>query len=88
MGSFISIAVRVRGAGMYTEWIEWVEPFLADAVNLDGDPVFCRVKPATAIAAQRYIAMQAKKYDYPTDDEALMDFMIVHWAQKVMYPTD
>ena len=73
---------------MSTEWIEWVEPFLSDVVNLDGDPVFCRVKPATAIAAQRYSAMQAKNYDYPTDEQALEDFMIVHWAKKVMYPRD
>lgn len=58
--------------------IEWIEPF-----GPSNEPVFCRVLPETAIAYQRRNALQAKNYEYESDEAALEDFMIVHWASKI-----
>lgn len=66
---------------MQTEWIEWIEPF-----GPNSEPVYCRVLPAVAIATQRKSAMDARKYEYLTDERALEDFMDVHWAVKVILP--
>lgn len=59
-------------------WIEWVEPFI------DSDPVYCRVSPEAAIKAQKRSAKSAKPdFEYPSDAEALDDFMTVHWATAI-----
>jgi hypothetical protein len=56
--------------------IEWVEP-----IGPNSEPVYCRISEKTAVAVQRSAALQSpKKYIYPTDDAAIEDFLVVHWA--------
>lgn len=59
-------------------WIEWVEPF-----GPNDEPVYMCISESTAIATQKYIALQNKKFIYSDDAAALGDFMIVHWAKFV-----
>lgn len=56
-------------------WIEWVEPFV------ESDPVYLRVSRETAI---KYAKDGAAKHGhtYATDEDALMDFIIVNWARE------
>jgi hypothetical protein len=64
---------------MSEEYIEWIEPF-----GPNNEPVFCRVPVATAIATQRHIALTSpKQYEYPTDQAALEDFIVCHWADRI-----
>ena len=58
-------------------WIEWVEPF-----DKKANPVYMRVSKETAIAAQKEIAKKLNK-PYSSDEEALEDFMVVHWAKII-----
>src|SRR5271165_2706748 len=51
------------------KWIEWIEPF-----GPNDEPVYCRVPETTAIAVQR------SKHNYNNDQQALDDFIAVHWA--------
>ena len=68
------------GAYMKQLFVEWVEPF-----GPNSEPVYCRVSIATAIATQKYTAQQAKAgFRYLSDNEALDDFMTVHWAKTVI----
>lgn len=39
-----------------------------------------KIPVATAVAIQRYTAATRKFYYYLNDEEALQDFMTVHWA--------
>ena len=57
------------------EWIEWVEPFIGS------DAVYMRVSPETAIKKARHVANLSGGY-YTSDDEALEDFIAVHWAVR------
>jgi hypothetical protein len=60
-------------------WIEWIEPF-----GPNSEPVFCRVPESTAVATQRHTAQGLERpYTYATDEDALVDFMAVHWAEFV-----
>ena len=58
-----------------SDWIEWVEPFI------DSDPVYMRVLPETAIKSARHAAIFRGHY-YATDEDALEDFIAVHWAVR------
>ena len=60
------------------KWIEWIEPF-----GPSNEPVYCRVKEATAIATQRAILKKARGIEYVSDRDALMDFIVVHWAKVI-----
>jgi len=55
-------------------WINWVEPF-----NEQDDPVYCKVTEHAAILRQKEVAKK-RGYTYPNDEEALLDFISVHWA--------
>lgn len=62
-------------------WIEWVEPYG------DYGTLYCTVSEKTAIAVEKAIAAAAGKPGiYSTDDEALQDFMTVHWATFTTKP--
>jgi hypothetical protein len=52
------------------QWVEWIEPF-----GPNNEPVYCRVTRETAIATQRRI------HEYASDQDALDDFVTVHWAE-------
>jgi hypothetical protein len=58
-------------------WIEWIEPF-----GPNNEPVYCRVPTSTAIAVAKYIAAK-QGHMYESDQDALDDFIIVHWATIV-----
>jgi hypothetical protein len=63
--------------------IEWVEPF-----GPNSEPVYCRVTEQTAIATQRHIGRtMPTPYEYESDERALEDFMVVHWAESVTEET-
>ena len=53
-------------------WIEWVEPF-----GPNNEPVYMRVEESTAIAVMK------KMHPELADQEALEDFIVVHWAAKL-----
>jgi hypothetical protein len=55
-------------------WVEWIEPF-----GPKSEPVYCRVPESTAIASMQDRARR-KGHEYATDEEALTDFMVIHWA--------
>jgi hypothetical protein len=57
-------------------WITWVEPFSAC-----GEPCYCVVSEKAAVEVMRSAALvHPKKHKYSSDQEALEDFMTVHWA--------
>lgn len=58
-------------------WIEWVEPF-----DVAGNPMYCRVARDVVIAAQKE-AVKARKFEYLDDQQALDDFIAVHWAKVI-----
>ena len=63
---------------MKDTWIEWVEPF-----DPEGNPLFCKIASSTAISAQKRSAESAKPgFKYESDEAALEDFKIVHWATE------
>jgi hypothetical protein len=62
-----------------TEWIQWVEPFVE--TDTGTEPVIMRVSvPAAVAQARKTAALAGGKYD--SDEEALADFMVVHWAVR------
>jgi len=66
---------QALSAAPQRDWVEWVEP------AIDSEPVYCRVSKATAVKMQRKAALDSfKHYVYPNDEQALEDFMTVHWA--------
>ena len=48
-----------------------------------GGACIVTVTEAEAINYQREVGL-GKNYDYPSDEEALRDFLVVHWASPVM----
>lgn len=61
-------------------WVEWIEPF-----GPNNEPVFCRVLRETAIATQKVLTEKAKPgFIYETDEQALDDFVVVHWAKIIL----
>lgn len=70
---------------MTTEtWIEWCEPFDAEAKHV----AIMRVKPEAAISFQKRALAQSKwNFIYKSDQDALDDFICTHWAQVKEYPT-
>jgi hypothetical protein len=57
-------------------WIEWIEPF-----GDGNEAVIMRMLPADVAAVQR-----RREPRYETDEQAIEDFMVVHWARYVDYP--
>jgi hypothetical protein len=57
-------------------YVEWIEPFWGS------EPVYMRVSESTAIGHQRAVARQSN-HEYGNDQDALDDFLSVHWAQIV-----
>ena len=62
---------------MDDKWVEWAEPY-----GPNSEPRFCQVSKTTAVAVARAAAAQ-KGHQYATDEDALLDFVIVHWAIEV-----
>lgn len=58
-------------------WIEWIEPF-----GDGNEAVIMRALPSDVAAVQR-----KREPRYETDEQAIDDFMVVHWAQYVDYPS-
>jgi hypothetical protein len=58
------------------EWVEWVEPYGPDAEMT----TYIRARVSEVI---NYMHARAKKYGvaYPSDQDALNDFMVVNWAE-------
>ena len=54
-------------------WIEWVEPY-----GPNSEPLYLRLPASTAIAVAKN--QWGAKSPYKDDEDALNDFMIVHWA--------
>lgn len=55
-------------------WVEWIEPF-----GPNNQPVYMAVPADTAIADAKYVA-SLHQHTYKNDEDALSDFMVVHWA--------
>jgi len=55
-------------------WITWVEPF-----GPNNEPVYMFVPESTAIAVSKDFAKRSN-HTYTSDEEALSNFMDVHWA--------
>ena len=55
-------------------YVEWDEP------GDDGTHVRLRIPAAVAIQRQRFAALHAKGYAYANDEDALGDFLVIHWA--------
>ena len=60
------------------DWIEWIEPF-----GPNNEPVYCRVTAKTAIVTQKFSSSAKDGFVYASDEDALDDFMVVHWANHV-----
>lgn len=58
-------------------WIEWIEPF-----GSGNEAAIVRMLPSDVAAVQR---RQEPRYE--TDERAIDDFMVVHWAHYVDYPS-
>ncbi len=55
-------------------WVEWIEPF-----GPNNEPVYLSVPETTAIACMKDSAKRRGKF-YLSDEQALDDFVVVHWA--------
>lgn len=55
-------------------WVEWVEPF---SRFTGSDEVYIKIRATTAIKMMKEMH---KLTSYKDDFEALMDFVVVHWA--------
>ena len=64
---------------MAERWIDWIEPF-----GPENQPVYMRVPESTAVAVSKTIAA-SKGHTSANDQQALDDFVTVHWA-KVIEP--
>lgn len=62
-------------------WITWVEPY-----GSGSETVYSFMKVEEVITAQKRHAYNKRKYQYSSDEEALYDFMVVHWAQFCTEP--
>jgi hypothetical protein len=62
-----------------TKWIEWIEPFV------DSEPVYLRVSPETAILSMKK-STASIGFTYKSDQDALDDFIIGHWAKIIELP--
>jgi hypothetical protein len=60
-----------------TTWVEWIEPF-----GPNNEPVYCRVEASTAIAVRKELAAKLN-HVYVNDEDALLDFIAVHWADVI-----
>lgn len=59
---------------MYVEYMELGE---------HGEPLTIRISEEEAIARQRMAALRANNYGYESDQDALEDFLVVHWAYRI-----
>lgn len=66
----------VRPKAIENGFIEWIEPF-----GPKGEPVYMRVPYSTAIAVAK-TAAASKGHSYASDEQALEDFIVVHWARR------
>jgi hypothetical protein len=57
------------------KYIEWLEPY-----DKEGTPVICRMKYEDVAKVQR-----AKDKRYVSDEQAVDDFIVIHWAQIKEY---
>jgi len=64
-----------------TTWVEWVEPYDKDAKFV----VVSRLTKVDCIQWQKNYAKEMHDYVYKSDDDALFDFMTVHWATLKEY---
>ena len=58
-------------------WVEWIEPFIE--TDAGTEPVYCRVSVKAAVARAQLVAREMG-HEYTSDQEALDDFVAVHWA--------
>lgn len=61
------------------KYVEWVEPGEKDSL-----PVFCCMPADWAIVFQHHYAVVNGR-SYPTDQDALQDFLVIHWATEQDY---
>ena len=59
---------------MAERWIDWIEPF-----GPENQPVYMCVPESTATVVSKTIAA-SKGHTYANDQQALDDFVTVHWA--------
>lgn len=57
------------------DWVTWVGP-----LGQDSETQYCFATVADAISVQRKVA-KSYGHEYESDQAALDDFMVVHWAQ-------
>jgi len=66
-----------------TEYVEWQEPFGQGKYGY-----ICRAKKEEVIRYMRdeyqYQFTNHPNYPYKSDEEALADFLIIHWAKLVV----
>lgn len=61
------------------KYVEWIEPY----DNETDTTLICRLTVEDAIKAQRHHAFAQKGFVYETEQQALDDFVTVHWAKIV-----
>jgi hypothetical protein len=69
-----------------TKWVEWDEPYGPEDVHM-----ICRVKADEIIKHMKNLQEYKKdhpNYPYKSDQEALDDFVVIHWARTLEYPDD
>lgn len=62
-------------------WLTFVEPFTKEKAL----PVYCFIDEETAIEAQKEAAAQSG-HIYESNEDALDDFRVVHWASWCKEP--
>lgn len=66
------------------DYVEWVEPFSQADASIT---LICRLTKCDAIKAQRLSGL-ARQYEYRDDQQALTDFITVHWARIIKDPPE
>lgn len=64
------------------KYVEWIEPFdtLPDGTTIG--PVYCRLAVDQAIL-HRKNQVRGTDFTYESDEQALDDFLVVHWGKVV-----
>lgn len=63
-------------------WVEWREPY-----GEGPEPIMCRMSVEDAIAVSKRTIV-AMGHPVPTDEHALAEFLVVHWAERIPPETE
>jgi hypothetical protein len=65
-----------------SKYVEWIEPYYTYPDGRTIGPVYLKLSVEDAIEVRKVIAAQGN-FTYENDQQALDDFIVVHWGKLV-----